>query len=96
MAGPLEIPRLIVTLPKTHAHTWIAWQEDFVIKGNSSPDKEKTGTLEILSASLKDVLFTLTFRHLGLAGLSYLSESGQGIARLKASMYCEEIAFALA
>ena len=37
------------------------WHEDFVIKGNNGEDKEKGGTLEYLTADLKDVLFTLTF-----------------------------------
>ncbi len=39
----MEFPNLTVTLPESHAKEWIDWHEDFVIKGNSSQDKELSG-----------------------------------------------------
>jgi len=90
----LEIPDLIVTLPVANAKTWVDWHQDFVINGNSSANKEKNGTLELLGSNLQDVLFTLTFRHLGITRLTrQMPASGEGVARVKAEMYCEEIAF---
>ena len=92
--GTLEIPDLVVTLPEANAKTWVDWHEDFVVRGNSLADKEKNGTLEILGPNLKDVLFTLTFRHLGITRLTRpMPASGEGIARVKLEMYCEEMAF---
>ncbi len=93
-ATTLEIPNLIVTLPVANGKTWVDWHQDFVINGNSSANKEKNGTLELLGSNLQDVLFTLTFRHLGITRLTrQMPASGEGVARVKAEMYCEEIAF---
>jgi len=39
-------------------------------RGNNSDNLEKTGKLEYLTPDLKEVLFTLTFNHLGIYQLA--------------------------
>lgn len=91
----VEIPNLVITLAEAYAQPFYDWHEDFVIKGNNGEDKEKNGTLEILTPNLKEVLFTLTFKNLGIFSLA--SEKGEAgvetIKRVKAEMYVEQVTF---
>jgi hypothetical protein len=91
----LEMPNLAITLPEVDSEAFRRWHEDFVIKGNNGDDAEKNGTLEYLGPNLKDVLFTLTFRHLGIFKLTpeKFDAERENIRRLRAEMYCEEIRF---
>jgi len=91
----LEIPNLVITFPESHGDSFYKWHEDFVIKGNNGDDKEKGGTLEYLTPNLGEVLFTLTFKHLGIFKLTpdKVESGSENIRRLKAEMYCEDISF---
>ena len=89
----LEVPDLVVTLAESHAQSFHDWHNDFVINGNNGEEAEKSGTLEYLSADLKQVLFSLRFRNLGIFRLTpEPAESGrEGLSRVRAEMYCEAI-----
>jgi phage tail-like protein len=91
----LEIPNLVVTLAESHSEAWAKWHEDFVIKGNNGDDAEKGGRLTFLTPNLKEELFTLTFSHLGIFKITAdkVESGAEGIRRLKAEMYCEEMKF---
>jgi phage tail-like protein len=91
----IEYPNLVVTFDESHADDVYKWHEDFVINGNNGQDKEKGGTLEYLSANLKDVLFTLTFSGLGIFKVTpdKVEAGSENPRRLKAEMYCEQITF---
>lgn len=93
--GPahLEVPDLVLTLSESQAATFYAWHEDFVIKGMNGPEYEKNGTLEFLSPNKNDVLLTLQFKNLGIFKLASVKAplASETIARVRASMYCEEI-----
>jgi len=91
----LEIPNLVITFPESHSKGFYDWHEDFVIKGNNGDDKEKSGSLEFLTPNLQEVLFTITFKHLGVFKLTpeKVESGSENIRRLKAEMYCEEMAF---
>lgn len=91
----LEIPNLVLTCPESHAEQLYDWHEDFVIRGNNGPDKEKGGTLEYLAPNLKDAFFTLTFKGLGIFKLApeKVESGSENIRRVKAELYCEEIKF---
>jgi hypothetical protein len=80
--------------PESHAATVEKWREDFVIK-NTGRGAEKNGTLEFMTPNLQEVLFKLTFTNLGIFKLSSVNvESGsEGIRRLKAELYCEDMQF---
>ena len=92
--GYLEIPNLAITLSEVGSEPLRKWYEDFVIKGNNGSDMAKNGTLEYLDSNLKAVLFTLTFRGLGIFKLTPEKyERSDKPRRLRAEMYCEEIGF---
>ena len=88
-----EYSDLVVTLAERDAQGFVDWHEDFVIKGNNGPDREKSGTLELLGPDLKEVLFTLSFSGLGIYRLApeKVEAGTDAIRRLTASMYCEQM-----
>jgi hypothetical protein len=91
----LQASNLVVTFPVADAKSFYDWHESFVIKGNSGPGNEKSGTLSYLTPDLKEALFTLTFRGLGIFKLTpeKVEAGGENIRRVKAEMYCKEMAF---
>jgi phage tail-like protein len=92
----LEIGDLVVTVAESGATDFIAWHDDFVVKGNNGEAAEKTGKLELLTPDLKTALFTLDFAGLGIFKLRREPQAGGGgdsVARLRASIYCEELTF---
>lgn len=90
----LEIPNLVITLAESHAKPLYDWHADFVSEGRNAADQEKSATLEFLSPNGKDLLFSLTFKHLGIFRLAPAkAEAGAEPApAVKAEMYCEEVA----
>lgn len=92
----VEFPNLVVTLAAASADTWYDWFEDFLIQGNNGADKEKTGTLEYLSPTLSEVLFTVNFFGLGIFKLEpdNGAQNADNILRLRAEMYVENMTFA--
>jgi len=91
----VEVPNLTITLAESHADDFYRWHENFVIKGNNGEDQEKGGTLEYLTPNLQEVLFTLSFYHLGVFKVTpdKVEASAEPIRRLKVDMYCEDIKF---
>jgi hypothetical protein len=87
----INIPNLAFTIPESAAASLIAWHEDFLIKGHHLEADEKSGSLQFLAANLQDVIFTLTFHHLGIFKLKKASADLGSIPRLRAEIYCEEI-----
>ena len=65
----------------------------FVIDGNNGPESEKGGTLTFLSPNAKTDLATIAFSHLGIFRLSEdaLAGGSEGIHRVTAELYCEEM-----
>jgi hypothetical protein len=94
-ATSVEVPNLVITLAESHAEPLYKWHEDFVIKGNCTEDAEKGGSLEYLANDLKTVLFTLTFKNLGVFKVApdKMEAGAEGIRRIKAEMYCEDVRF---
>jgi hypothetical protein len=92
----VEVGDLVVSLAESRGADFIAWHEDFVVKGNTGPANEKKGKLELLAPNLKTILFTLTFAGLGIFKLEHARVEAQGVPTLRASMYCEELTFAAA
>ena len=85
--GRLEFPNLRITLSETGAQSWRDWHDDFVVRGNCTDDREKSGTLEYLTADLKDVLMSVRFSHLGIFRLAPLRDGA--VARVICDLYCE-------
>jgi len=91
----LEIPNLVITFAESHAKSFYDWHKSFVIDGNAGDGDEKNGSLTFLTPNLKEELFTINFTHLGIFKLTpdKVESHSEGIRRLKAEMYCEEMSF---
>jgi phage tail-like protein len=93
--GRIDFPNLRITLAEVSAQSWRDWMEKFVIDGNSGPESEKNGVLTFLAANMQTELAKVEFSHLGIFKLSEdaLSAGGEGIHRVTAELYCEEMKF---
>jgi len=91
-----DVPNLAITTAEAQAAEFYQWHQDFVIQGHNTRDKERGGTLEFLAPDLRELLFTLTFRGLGIFKLApeKVEVGREAIGRVKAEMYCEDIGFA--
>ncbi len=91
----LEVPNLVFTTSELAADVLVDYHQDFVINGNNGQEREKGGTLEYLAADGKTVLFSLTFKNLGIFKLApdKVEAGSEQIRRVKAEMYCEDIRF---
>jgi phage tail-like protein len=67
--GKLEFPNLKITFAESSAQSWLDWLEDFVVKGNAGDDKERNGTLELLSPNQGTVLARIRFFNLGIVSV---------------------------
>src|SRR2546425_13152394 len=87
---------LPISTAEAQAAEFYQWHQDFVIQGHNTRDKERGGTLEFLAPDLRESLFTLTFRGLGIFKLApeKVEVGREAIGRVKAEMYCEDIGFA--
>lgn len=94
-AAKMEVGNLGISLPEADAGPFYMWYDDFALKGNNGPDKEKQGVLEILGPNLKDVLFTVALHHLGVFkfGAEKVEAGSENIRRVKVEMYCEAMQF---
>ena len=77
------------------AQSWRDWMEKFVIEGNSGPESEKNGVLTFLSSNMKTELAKIELSHLGIFKLSEdaVAAGSEGIHRVTAELYCEEMKF---
>jgi hypothetical protein len=65
-------------------------------RGNLGPAFERTGKLQFLAPNARDAIFELGFKGLGIYRLAAEQEAAtQGISVVRASMYCEELTFAV-
>src|SRR6266568_81890 len=90
-----QVSNLVVTLPERDADLFSKWHEESV-KGGAGAGKETGGTLVYLTPDLKEHIFTLTFRGLGISKVipEKVEAGSENIRRVKAEMYCQDIAFA--
>jgi hypothetical protein len=84
--GQIDVSDLVLTLPDSNAAAFYKWF-DAVIQGNSEP---QFGTIEVLSANLKTVVFTVELKGLGLHSLAPESTDVGTVAMVVARMFCEE------
>jgi hypothetical protein len=91
--GTIEFPDLKITFLASAAQTWVDWHEDFVVKGNNGPDKEKSGAIVFLEASLKAELGRVNLHNCGIYRLAPVkTEAGsEQLARMVANLYCERM-----
>jgi len=96
----LVFPDLTLTLPESSAQTWLAWHDDFLLKGNNTGENERQGTLTFFSSDQRAprALGAVHLVNLGIFRLEPRPDpTGERTAELTASLYCErlELAFNL-
>ncbi|HTR59359.1 MAG TPA: hypothetical protein VMM27_14370 [Casimicrobiaceae bacterium] len=89
--GKVAFPTLAVTLAATSAPTWNSWLQDFLIAGNSGDAAEKSGKISFLLPDLKTSLARIELRGLGIVGLETAPGGPSQVAKLTASLYCEQM-----
>lgn len=91
-SGTLELPDLVITVADAHAQPFYDWHEEVVIKGNAERG-EKSGKLELMNATLKDVLMTLSFQGLCVYEVRprKIVANGSEPRRTQVSMYFERV-----
>jgi len=90
--GRLDFSHIRVTLPEAHAESWVEWHNDFLIRGNCSQGREKSGTLEFLGANLQDPLLRVQLSNLGVYRLGYERDAaGPQVRRVVVDLYCERM-----
>jgi hypothetical protein len=92
--GKLTFPNLKITLAEAAAQTWLAWHEDFVLKGNNGEQFEKGGTLTLLAPDLTTVLAQIKFYNMGIFRIqTQKAEAADTVKRVQAELYVERMEF---
>lgn len=94
--GVVDFPNLRVTLAEASAQTWIDWYEDFVRRGNSGDESEKSGSIRFLAQDLSTELARVDLFGVGIFNLTDerpLDATADRIRQLVAELYVERMAF---
>jgi phage tail-like protein len=93
--GKLVFPNLKVTLAEETTDSWIAWHEDFVVKGNNDESREKSGMLTLLGPDRQKALLRIKFYNLGIFRLQpdKAEANADQVKRVTAEMYVERMEF---
>jgi hypothetical protein len=93
--GKMEFPNLKITLAESTAQSWLAWHEDFVVKGNNDETCEKNGTLTLFGRNLKDVLAQIKLYNLGifLVQPDKSEANAEQTKRVQVELYVERMEF---
>lgn len=67
---PVSFGALQVSLSQAAIEPVNVWFQDFVVKGNNTDERERSATLEYLSADMKTVLMTVNFKGVGIFELA--------------------------
>lgn len=93
--GAIEFPNLRVTFSTSSAQTWLAWHEDFVVKGNSGSEQERNGVIVYLDPTMKTELGRVNLSSCGIFRLTpeKVVTGSESISRMIAELYCERMDF---
>lgn len=90
-AGTTVYPNLVVTMSETGDDKWVAWFQDFLIKGNNGEALEKSGKLTLLGPDMKTVLATITLYNVGIYGFEPVALESGTVRRMQAKLYVERM-----
>ena len=94
--GTLELPILRVAVSHYDAAAWRAWFDDFVVKGNNGPTKERKGSITLLGPDMKTPLMVFNLYNIGIARLADAAReaNSEKIQRFEAELYFERMEIA--
>jgi len=95
VAGSVEVPNIVFTLPESHAENFVAWHNAYVIRGGAASDNESSGHLIYLANDVVTEIFSLDFVNLGIFKITpdKVEAGGEPVRRVKVECYCEDIKF---
>ena len=93
-AGDWQVSNIVLHVAQQDARDFVTWHEDFVIKGNNSPDRERTMTIDMLDATMQNTLVSVNLSGVGIIAITPVaSEAGSDqIARARVELYAEKLA----
>ena len=94
--GTVAFPNLKITFAEVAVESWQTWHEDFVVQGNHSSEKEKKGTLTLLSPDKSKTLAVIYLHGLGIFNLSHAAVEGdldEQHMLATAELYCQRMDF---
>jgi hypothetical protein len=90
-AGQVDVSNLVFTVDAANAAPLYQWHQDFVVNGKNSDAFEKTGSITLLGADMKTVLYKLNMRGIGILQVSPDKSSTTTAPRVRAEAYVESV-----
>lgn len=87
---PINFPDLSITVSAVAAESWIAWHDDFVVKGNNAREQERRGSIVLLSTDGQDQLARIELFQVGIFRLARTMQTPPP-PTLAADLYCERM-----
>jgi hypothetical protein len=96
-APRLEYSNLVFSVAASDIAPFLTWADEALVKGKSSSETERTATIALLDPSLKDEVFKVTGRGVGLISVSPESaDASDAIKRFRVECYVESWEFSQA
>jgi hypothetical protein len=87
-----DVSNLSFTVAESSAEPFLDWHESFVVKGDNGPDRERTGSISLLSADHKTNLFEVSLTGLGIVRAApEASGPSDAVRRVRVDLYCEQL-----
>lgn len=85
----IEFPNITGTIALEYADKLLEWHDQYVMRGQSDPKAQKTGSIEFLNTQRDKAIFSINLYEVGLASLQVLaSQANQDqIKRVKFELY---------
>lgn len=93
----VEYSNVVLTMPESHAESFLKWHDTFVIKGKCDPGDEKHGHIRYLHEDMKTMVCDIELINLGIFKVTPdKAEAGSDkIRSIKVEMYCEKMDFGI-
>ena len=92
---PFDVSNLSFTVAASSAQPFLDWHESFVLKGDNGPDRERTGSISLLSADHKGSLLEVSLSGLGIVRAAPEPVAAtDAVSRVRVDLYCEQLRLA--
>jgi hypothetical protein len=94
--GAFDVSNLSFTVAVSSAEPFLDWHESFVVQGDNGPDRERTGSISLLTADHKTSLLEVSLSGLGIVRAApEPGGSGDAVRRVRVDLYCEQLRLAV-
>lgn len=93
----ISYSNVVLSMPESHAESWLKWYDSFVIKGKCEPSDEKHGHIRYLHEDMKTMVCDIELMRLGIFKVTPdKAEAGSDkIRSVKVELYCEQMDFGI-